>query len=367
MKNILLTGVASAIIISTITACSPVADKPFTKLPAIDSSTWSVNPNDYGMTAEQFIRAESLHFMSGMSKREGINNFFHFTSLAKAEDKWVVSPNNDVVYSMAIVDATQGFTLTLPETGDRFITAQIVSEEHMSKQLVGGGVYKFKASDFNGTHVAVGVRVGTNATEKDVAFIVNNLQSQMKVEAKNHDPVSTYDETTLLKVRTALMQEYNKLDDTFGLMTDNTSKVTDWERFTYASAGAWGLSEDKYAMYLPYNLENAQHNVCYSATYIQPEVNEFWSITAYNNEKYLMSNEHNIVNSGNVTLNADNTFTIHFGSSEACSKVNNIKNYILTTENNWGFLMRAYEANVERFKQYQVPELTVVTHSDIIE
>lgn len=366
MKNILLTGIASAILITAVAACSSVADEPFTNVPAIDSSTWSVNPNDYGMTAEQFIRAESLHFMSGMSKREGINNFFHFTSLAKAEDKWVVSPNNDVVYSMAIVDVTKGFTLTLPETGDRFITAQIVSEEHMSKQLVGGGIYKFKASDFNGTHVAVGVRVGTNATDKDVTFIVDNLQPKMIIEANSQQPVPTYDEATLLKVRTALMQEYNKLDDTFGLMTDNISKVTDWERFTYATAGAWGLSEDKYAMYLPYNLENAQYDVCYSATYTQPVVNEFWSITAYNNEKYLMSNEHNIVNSGNVNLNADDTFTIHFGSKEACSEVSNIKNFILTTENNWGFLMRAYEANVGQFKQYQVPELTVVTPSNMI-
>jgi hypothetical protein len=332
---------------------------PFAGIQPIDSNRWAVNPVDYGMTPEVFIRSESLHFMKGMAAREGINNFYHFTSLAKAEDRWVVSPNNDVVYSIAIVDASKGFTLTLPKTGDRFITAQIVTEEHMSHQLVGGGVYKFTGKEFNGTHVAIGVRVGTVATEKDVAYIVEKLQPQMKVDSNSANPVPACDEETLLKVRAALMVEYNKLKDTFGLMTNDVRKVKDWERFTYATAGAWGLSEDRYAMYLPYNLEDAKKDVCYDATYTQPKVGQFWSITAYNNEKYLMSNVRNIINTGNVVLNDDDTFTVHFGP-ESCKHRKDVKNFILTTEDNWGFLMRAYEPDVKAFKAYKVPEIKPV-------
>ncbi|MDH3344141.1 MAG: DUF1254 domain-containing protein, partial [Desulfobacteraceae bacterium] len=342
------------------------SNHPFASIKPIDSSKWAVNPSDYGMTAEEFIRAESLHFMKGMAAREGINNFFHFKSLAKAEDKWVVSPNNDVIYSMAIVDASKGFTLTLPETGDRFITAQIVTEEHMSHQLVGGGLYKFTGKEFKGSHVAVGVRVGTDASPEDVKYIVEQLQPQVKVDSAANADVPAYDEAALLKTRAALMTEYNKLDNTFGLMTDDVSKVIDWEKFAYASAGAWGLSEDKYAMYLPYNLQGAKKDICYTATYTQPKVGQFWSITAYNNEKYLMSNEHNIVNTGNAKLNGDGTFTVHFGTEIACDG-QDIKNFILTTEDNWGFLMRAYEPDVEAFKAYKAPEIKpVVTKGDYV-
>ncbi len=138
------------------------------------------------------------------------------------------------------------------------------------------------------------------------------------------------------------------------------------EKFTYASAGAWGLSEDKYAMYLPYNLINAKKDICYTATYTQPKVSQFWSITAYKNEKYLMTNENNIVNSGNVTLNDDDSFTVHFGSVEACAG-ENVKNYILTTEDDWGFLMRAYEPEVDAFKSYKAPNIKpVVTKGDYV-
>ncbi len=335
-----------------------MADEPFSSIKPIDSSNWAVDPVEHGMTAEVFIRSESLHFMTGMAARKGINNFFHFTSLAKAEDKWVVSPNNDVIYSMCIVDASRGFTLTLPDTGKRFITAQIVSEEHTSRQFVSGGEYKFAGNEFAGTHVGIGIRVGTDASEKDVAFIVKKLQPKMRVEANSAGKVPEYEAKTLLKVRDALMEGYDDLADTFGQMTDDVSKVKDWEKFTYATAGAWGLSEDKYAMYAPYNLEGAKKDKCYTATYKQPKVGQFWSITAYNDQKYLMSNEHNIINSGNVKLNDDGTFTVHFGSKEACSHRTDVKNFILTTEDNWGFLMRAYEPDAEAFKKYKMPALS---------
>lgn len=339
------------------------SDAPFANITPIDSSQWVVDPAKFGMTAEEFIRAESLQFMTSMEKREGINNFFHFTSLAKAEDRWVVSPNNDVIYSMAIVDASKGFTLTLPDTGDRFITAQIVSEEHMSHQLVGGGVYKFTGKEFNGSHVAIGIRVGTDASVEDVKYIVEKLQPQMQVVANSKQPISGYDSKTLLKVRAALMTEYNKLDDTFGQMQNDVKKVTNWEKFTYATAGAWGLAEDKYAMYLPYNLKGAKKDTCYRATYMQPKVDQFWSITAYNREKYLMSNENNIVNTGNAKLNEDGTFTVHFGSKAACNGASNIKNFILTTEDDWGFLIRAYEPDIAALERYKIPELTIVKNN----
>ncbi len=358
MKCTTLTG---TVLISCTLIPSVVISAPFDTLPEIQSSNWAADPRDYGISPEEFIRAESLHFMTGMAEREGINNFYHFQSLARAEDKWVVSPNNDVIYSMAIVDASEGFTLYMPDTGDRFITAQIVSEEHMSHQLVGGGIYTFEAGRFPGSHVAIGVRIGTDASEKDVQYILGTLHPQLRVDSTATAPVAEYDEATMMAVRDAMMVEYDKMSDTFGLMTDDIAKVKDWERFTYATAGAWGLAADQYAMYAPYALPDAKTDTCYVATYEQPVVDQFWSITAYNSEKYLMANESNIVNTGNATLNHDGTFTVHFGSQEACADVEDVKNFILTTEDDWGFLMRAYEPDVAAFYQYKIPEIVPVS------
>ena len=351
-----------AALLSAVALPMPVlAAEPFASIPPIETDGWAADPLDHGMSPEAFIRAESLHFMANMVQREGINNFYHFQTLAQAEDRWVVSPNNDVIYSMAIVDASEGFTLTLPETGDRFITAQIVSEEHMSVQLVGGGVYQFEAGSFPGSHVAVGVRIGTDAMEEDVQFILETLHPETRVDAGGSGPVPAYDEAAMLRVREAMMVEYDRMSDTFGLMTDDVTKVEDWERFTYATAGAWGLAADQYAMYVPYALAGAKADTCYVATYVQPIVDQFWSITAYNNEKYLMANENNIANTGNVTLNDDDTFTVHFGSREACAEVEGVRNFILTTEDDWSFLMRAYEPDVAAFYDYEMLEIAPVS------
>lgn len=352
MRNIIITSLVA------LTSSAAVA-APFDTIEPIDSSKWDINPANYGMTAEQFLEAESLHFMANMVKREGINGIFHFTTLAKAEDRWVVSPNNDVVYSMAVVDASQGFTVSMPDTGDRYITAQIVSQEHMSTQLLGGGEYTFDGSEFNGSHVAIGFRIGTDGSDEDVKYIVENIQTKMTIQSKSDKSVPSYDVETLLTVRSELMKGYNALPDTFGQMTDDVRKVQDWQKFTYSTAGAWGLSADEYAMYAPYN-PSVSKDVCHVATYSQPQVEHFWSITLYNNEKYLMSNDHNVINTGNVDLNSDGTFTVHFGSKEACSGIKDIKNFALVTEDNWGFLMRAYGANVEQFMNYQMPKVAVV-------
>ena len=68
------------------------------------------------MTVEQFVNAEGLHVMTNMQNMAGsVNELYHFTELASADTKWVVSPNNDVIYSVGTVDLSEGFTIHLPE------------------------------------------------------------------------------------------------------------------------------------------------------------------------------------------------------------------------------------------------------------
>src|SRR5438045_2279026 len=53
----------------------------------------------------------------------GVNRFVHARRLAGPESRGVTAPNNDTLYSSAWLDLTQGpVTLTLPPTGDRYIS-----------------------------------------------------------------------------------------------------------------------------------------------------------------------------------------------------------------------------------------------------
>ena len=103
-----------------------------------------------------------------------------------------------------------------------------------------------------------------------------------------------------------------------------------------AAAAAWGLFPEWDATYLNYN-GGHDYKIGYKATYKVPENNAFWSITVYGDDGYMKS-DNNIVNSSNVKLNADGTFTVYYGSKEICGDV---PNRVDVTEG-WNFLMRIY-------------------------
>jgi len=333
------------------------AAQVFAEIPEIDSGGWSTDPTRYGMTPKEYIEAESRAFMADFIDRVGVNKFYHFPGLSTAEDKFVVSPNNDTIYSVATVNAENGFTLTLPEVGDRFLSAQVITENHMTPFYVyGGGSYSFDADQLETDYVVVGVRMGTNGTAEDVAYVTEELQPQYAIEgAKDADDLVRPDLETLKTVRAALLAEYSKLDDTFDTMRKSTGEVDDWERFTYVTAGAWGLSADENAMYKPYALPGVKGGDCYTATYPKVPVKDFFSITAYGPDKYLMSNEDNIVSSNRVIdLNNDGSFSVAFGA-EGCRRL--APNYIYTPDDGWSLLLRAYRPDVEAFKSYEVPDL----------
>ncbi|MCK5835018.1 MAG: DUF1214 domain-containing protein [Lentisphaeria bacterium] len=321
---------------------------------------WPVKFSDYGFTPETYVQAESNTFMQNFIDRSGVNKFFHFKTLSKSEDHWVVSPNNDVLYSLGVVDATDDFTLIIPEIkgDDRLVSIQMIDGNHFSpKHFYGSGNYDFPKGTFNTPHVVIGVRVEVDGTDpQDINYIANEVQDHYKIIAKaseNHIP--KIDKDAMGKLRKALLPYYEKLPNTFGGMTKNASEVTDlWYRMLCA-AGAWGLSEDEHAMYAIY-APGLKADKCYKATYQVPPQNGFWSITMYDADKYLVSNDRNIINKYNVKYNEDGTFTVYFGSKEQCGDVPNRLDIV----DGWNFLMRAYKPDVEAFKNYKMPEVVVV-------
>jgi len=330
------------------------------EIPDIDSSGWATDPKKYGMSARDYIHAESHAGMTDFIKRVGLNTFYHFPGLASAEDTFVVSPNNDTIYSVATVNASKGFTLKLPDVGDRFLSVQVITEDHTTPfHLYGGGTHTFKAEDLETDYITVAIRTGTDGSAEDIAYVTKDLQPQYAIEgAASEDTLARPDVETMKKVRGALLAEYSKLDDTFDTMKRRTEDIDDWERFTYVSAGALGLSADEDAMYKPYALTGAKGGQCYVATYPKVPAKAFFSITVYGPEKYLMSNEDNIVTSNRgISLNDDGSFTVAFGD-ETCRKL--APNFAYTPKDGWSFLMRAYRPDVEAFKAYRMPDLKKV-------
>ena len=325
--------------------------------PPIDSSQWSVNPIDFGMTAEQYIQTESLAFFSNFVKRADVNQFFHFTTLSSKDDTWVVSPNQDTLYSIAVVDAKNGFTLNLPEVGDRFISIQVINPDHYTPYYVySGGTHHFRREQLESDIVGVGIRIATDGTPEDVKLIAEQLQPHYKVIADSADvQLPDLDLKTMANIRAALLPHYAALDNIYGVMSYGYEEgQDDWKR-VLAAAGAWGLSPDDTAMYALSGPENPKANACYKADFSPVPAEAFFSLTAYNSDKFLMTNEKNSVSSNrnNLAINQDGSFTVYFGG-EQCENAKH-PNFILTPQDGWDTLLRAYVPEVKAFSAYKLP------------
>jgi len=357
-----LSGAVAAGCASAVYAESRSADEV---IAGIDSSGWAVDPTDFGMTAMEYQRKETDIFAVNMISRSGLNEFFHFKGLSKAADVWVVTPNVDTVYSVAVIDARAGFSVELPPVGDRFISLHVQDQNHTFVDYTWDtGVHAYGADDVETDYVIVGIRVGTDATPEDLAYIDEVLQPAMTIVAGSAVPYETdTTEAEIADLRDALLVEWGNLPDMYDSVQFDINDVSDWEKWTYAIAGSWGLSPESTAMYASWAPENTEADTCYTATFDEVPAASFASLTLYNEDNYLMTDEHNVVSTNRDAFkeNADGSFTIIFGGEDCRALAEaRVVNYALTPVDGWRAQIRAYRPDVEAMKAYVLPELEKV-------
>ena len=289
------------------------------------------------VTPDNFIRAESDRMLSDIAKQAGgVNKFFHFRRVTPLDRQTVIRMNRDTLYSMATVDTEGGATITFPKIPDgRYASIYIVDNDHyVPAVFYTPGEHKLPQDT---KYIGIGVRIQLfNPHDPKELALVNKLQDQFVIHAKSADPFPPFnwDKASLDKLRAQYEKEGAKYSSYKG-MQGPRGKVNEKTRHI-AAAAAWGLFPEWDATYLNYN-GNHPIDACWRATYQVPENKAFWSITVYGKDGFLKS-DNAIVNSSNVKLNKDGTFTVYYGSRALCGKVANR----LDTTPGWNFLMRIY-------------------------
>jgi len=309
------------------------------------------------VTPETFIRAETdRQFGNVVTMAGSVNRLFHFRSPTPLDKQNVVRMNRDTLYSMGVIDTSGGATITVPELPeDRYASVYLVDNDHYCPFVI----YKPGTHELprDTKYLGIGVRIQVfNPKDADEVALVNKLQDQFIIKANSSDPLP--DLNWDIQSLQALTTEYEKLSAQYSSwqgMMGPRGKVNENTRHI-AAAAAWGLFPEWDATYLNYS-GGHDPEIGHKATYKIPENKAFWSITVYGNDGYMKS-DNNIVNSSNVSFNPDGTFTVYFGSKEACGDMPNR----LDVSDGWNFLMRIYRPGASVLDgSYKLPVAVAAT------
>ena len=299
------------------------------------------------VTPDNFIRAESNVYMAAQLKDGAFGKFKHTREVAPVDKQLIVRLNRDTIYSSGVFDLDAGpVTITLPESGGRFLSALAINEDHYNPAVFyDAGAHTLTRQDVGTRYVMVGVRIFVDPNNPKDMQQANALQDAVTASQPggpgtfvipNWDPVSQK------KVREALMALSNTLPDLRYAAGPNSTAVDPVRRIAAAASG-WGLNPDRDAIYLNVFPDKNDGTTAYRLTVKEVPVDAFWSVTVYTAEGFFKPNELNAYSINSVTgkKGADGAITIQFGG---CAK--DTPNCLPVTEG-WNYMVRLYRPRQE--------------------
>jgi hypothetical protein len=315
-------------------------------LPAI-AREQSVPKGALPVTADNFIRAESdMYLANTLQLAGGLAKFHHVREVATPEKQNVIRTNRDTLYSATVIDLDAGpVTITLPDSGGRFMSMQVVSEDHYVAEVAYGAGPKPISREAVGTRYAlVGLRTLVDPNDpKDVAK-VHSLQDAVRIEqpgGPGRFDVPDWDAASRTKVRKLLVALAGTIPDTRRMF--GAKDQVDPIRHLLGTASGWGGNPEKDAMYLTVVPPANDGTTIHRLTVKDVPVDGFWSITLYNAQGYLEANPQHAYSVNNITAkkNSDGSVSVQFGGCNG--KAPNC----LPIMRGWNYWVRLYRPRPE--------------------
>lgn len=306
--------------------------------------------------ADNFTRAETDRMFSDIARGAGgIGVFRHSREPASIDEQTVIRMNRDTLYSFAIVDLSEGASVTLPDAGARYLSVMIVDNDHHVTAIHhGAGTYPIERSAAESDYVLVAARTLVDPTDPDDIAAVGALQDQLRIDAGAARPFAMpdYDVASMDATRTALLSLAAGLTD-FSAMFGTADEVNPVHHLIGTAAGWGGLptSEAAYVGVTP-GLDPGE----YTLTMRDVPAEAFWSVSVYNAKGFFEPNPAGryTVNSVTGVPNDDGSVTVRFTADPAASAPNTVP-----VPEGWNFLVRLYRPTAAFFDgSWSVPEVS---------
>ena len=297
------------------------------------------------VSVDNFIRAESDLYIRSLAKQGGVGKILHRRELASIEHQTVVRLNRDTMYSSGVFDLDAGpVTITLPDPGKRFMSMQVINEDHYVPDVFyGAGKHVLTRESVGTRYVVTAIRTLVDPDSAEDVKQVHALQDRITVSQANVGSLDlpNWDAASQKKVRDALLVLSSTIPDfkkAFG-----TPAEVDPIRHLLGTASAWGGNPDKDATYLNVTPEQNDGKTQYRLVVKDVPVDGFWSVSVYNAQGYYEQNKQNAYTLNNLTAkpSADGSIAIQFGRCQTSTA-----NCLPITEG-WNYTVRLYRPRAQ--------------------
>lgn len=289
------------------------------------------------VNVQNFARAETDLMFSRLAAGVGLGTWNHTRGLKSLDDQPIIRQNRDTLYSSVILDVREGVTLTLPDTGERYISADVVNQDHYGVQLLREpGEHVLTRDAVGSDYAAILVRILVDPTDADDVAAVNLLQDGLLLAGggTGEFPLPDYDEGSQVETREALLvlgRGVSTYDRAFGSRAE-----VDPVMHLLGAAGGWGGLPEYEATYI--SVDEGLPVADYRLELKDVPVDAFWSVSLYNAAGYFETNALgvNSINSLTAVRDDDGGVTILF--SEHPGEARNA----LTIMPGWNYTLRLY-------------------------
>lgn len=306
-------------------------------------------PEAVPVTVENFARAESdVSFEATVKGFNAFGKFHHNRAPTKLDEQAVIRMNRDTLYSAAVFDLDAGpVTITLPDAGGRFISMQVINQDHYTPLVTYGGTHRLTREAVGTRYVMTIVRTLADASNPADLAAAAKVQDAIRVEQPGGPgkfEIPRWDPVSRNKVRDALNVLADTLPDKNRMF--GTKAEVDPVRYLLGVSSAWGGNPDKEAIYLNVVPKQNDGKTVHRMTVKDVPVDGFWSVCVYNAKGYFEPNPANayVVNNVTAKKGADGSVTIQFGGDPATAGdgVN-----VLPITPGWNYMVRLYRPRKE--------------------
>jgi len=298
------------------------------------------------ITIQNLMRAESdTMFRLGMKTYGvGVGEIAHVREVASANaPQPVIRPNQDTMYSAAVVDLSKPVTVTLPKGDGRFQSVLVISQDHYNFAYASPGAYELTEDEVGTRFAMLLFRTFIDAGDPDDAPRAHAMQDGIVIAGGGKGPFEAPDWD--LEALAAARKAVNELAAAVGLESSKSfgrrGEIDPLEHLI-GLAGWAGQPATTAEAFLD-EVDMNDGKTPYAVTVRDVPVDAFWSITVYDVDGFLAPNDldRNSYNNTSARPNDDGSYTIHFGACED-GRIN-----CIPITPGWNYTVRLYQPRPE--------------------